>query len=207
MNFKEHVTPRKGSDEKVEGINMVFRAYPMKGRDGFMLHAYADQSAIKINGPEDYAKVERSPYLTPKQNGPFVSDGAIAISGKLMDTLLEKSNCAIDPETGIVNGSMTTTMTQRNGQWQPDIAAISGKGFYQTAATHDPAKLAARVDRSINLPKEASKFYAEQKKEAQAQAGIEGEQMQIPGLEDEAKAPISDVEAAAPEVPETDMEF
>lgn len=207
MDFKENVTPRKGSEAEAKPLNMVFRAYPMKERDAYMLHAYLDQSARSgfDADPSKYEQVERAPYLTPKQNGPFQSDGAIAISGKLLDTLMDKANVAIDPETGVVNGSMTTTMTQRDGQWQPDIQAISGKGFYQTARTHDPAKLAARVDKCISLPKEASKYMSEQKKQ---EASLEGEQLQIPGLEDDGKkAPIADAEVAAPDLPEADMEI
>lgn len=222
MDFKENITPRKGSDQEAKPLNMVFRAFPVKERDGYMLHAYLDQSAFSgfDKHPEKYEQVETVPYLTPKQSGPYQTDGAAFITGKLFDALEAKSNMSVDPTTGILNGTMTTTMTQRNGQWQPDIDNISGKGFWKSARVHAPEELAALVDRSITVARDAAKYKAAQKgaPEAQAEAQAEaGTQMQIPGLEDDkapaaeapAKAaPIADaVVVEAPEIPETDLEL
>lgn len=214
MDFKENITPPKGSEAEAKPLNMVFRGYPAKERDGYVLHAYLDQSARTgfDKDPSKYEQVETAPYLTPKQNGPFQADGYMFISGKMVDMLMDKAHVVMHPENGVIEGSMTTTMTQRNGKWQPDFSNISGKGFYQTARVNDPAKFAERVDKCISLPREAGKYLAGQAKEAkaaEAQAGLEDAAKSAPKAPAaEAPAPIAEpAQAEAPVIPDADLEL
>lgn len=193
MDFKENI----GKD--ATPLNMLFRAIPTKDGTGYMLHAYLDQSGRTASPekPKGYADVTPEPYLTPEMKGPFAVDGpGVFISKKMMDDLMKVANYAMDVETGIIVGSMTTTMTNSlstyNKQWGPDIYNVSGKGYVRSAQTHDFQKLNERVDRSISLPREAAKYLRAQSKEAEAAVEVAA-----PAKTSEPKAPIVDDKAPA----------
>jgi hypothetical protein len=142
MDIREHISPRKDKEGNVieDGkahtpLNMLLIGYPEKNGDGYMIHAYFDHSGVRglDKDPSKFDKVEVAPYLTPKQSGRYMVDGAVHMSGKMIDMLKEKGDVKIDPVSGRLTATITTTMTQRQGQWQPDISNASGTGYGQTA--------------------------------------------------------------------------
>jgi len=142
MDIREHISPRKDKEGNVieDGkahtpLNMLLIGYPEKSGDGYMIHAYFDHSGVRglDKDPSKFEKVEVAPYLTPKQSGRYMVDGAVHWAGKMIDMLKENGDVKIDPVTQRLTATITTTMTQRQGQWQPDIANASGTGYGQTA--------------------------------------------------------------------------